>query len=278
MKRKVSLILLIMILSFNVLAAETEDLYSEAIQSINNWIESIPKDQYRSATDNEIFMWKVEIENSGGVSWDSESSYSILEKLANEIGNKQFIYENITFNKNSINFFQLQNYIKFYNYSYSDIPKPDDFFIETLEYYKGNISSVNEQWEWLYGFLQMLSFQEYYTSATLGPGTKNENFLNNLKSEYDNVLSVVNLYIILGDDLLTNNPTPILKSGRLYYDYAVNTYGRNLEVNVFLGQLYNFVYHWQDILSEDDKKRILNQVVPKYQNNDFAVKIYSLLN
>jgi hypothetical protein len=50
-----------------------------------------------------------------------------------------------------------------------------------------------------------------------------------------------------------------------------------MDLDLFLAQLYAFVNEWGDYLKKEDKEIILNFILPKYQENKYALKIYSIL-
>jgi len=246
-------------------AESTETAYEEVLQAIDNWIETIPADHYKAVEGNQVFQWKVGLEKTPV--WGPEK-FLYYTQLLEEIGGKEFVYEHYKFNEKSIRYYQFRHYAEYYLSTPQPTISPVDFFTQQYKFYKGHINSRNEQWVWLDGFFLFLG--GYY-------GDSQEDFVHSLASNcYTEVISVVEQYLLLSDYMLNYNPDVIMNYNNYYSSYTVFASTAS-ETDHVLGYLFSFVQRFNLKLDQTAKELILNFIIPKYQDNDFAIKLYAAL-
>lgn len=249
----------------------SNELYEIAIASIDNWLDSIPENQYQKATEDEIFRWKVMIEKNQGL-----GLFLTYYELLGEINQKEFIYENKIFNQKTIRYYQLFKYPDYFlsQADFSKIKvKPEKLLKTSYDYYRKNINKKEEQLAWLKQFMSFLSYYKHLINHKFYIEKINE-------TNYDIVANILNQYIIISKYYLTKESIniPLI----FLYTYNKNkpfiTIGLGNNENSILEVLYHFSDTWKEYLKSEDKKTILNFVLPKYQDSDYAVKIYSVLS
>lgn len=170
----------------------SDDYFSQAIYAIENWLESIPDKQYKSAASDEVFKWKVELEKC---SFDNYKKFVLYNKMLNEIGNKQFKYQRYIFNNKTLIYYQLDKYSNYYtdywdhNEGSEEPVSPTHFLKETYQFYINNVETKEEQWDWINQFITLVSYS-YYGAE--------EQYIASLRREsYNTVLEVLKQYIVL---------------------------------------------------------------------------------
>jgi len=266
----VLLISMIFIIIFTspVFSSDATDLYNKAINSIDTWLNSIPEDQYKKATNDEIFKWKVKLEKLE----NNYDRYIYYNELRNSIGNKEFKYEHEIYNKKTLKYRSIYPYSKYFSKSYDENLQieisPSEFLRDNYNYYKSNINSKKEQFTWLEKFMSFLSSDPYH-------GDKE--FYNSIvQNDYEIIQKILRSYITLGKYFLEKEPDYITNAPVYYSEYSRGS-TQSPEENI-LSHLESFSEALKPYLKQEEKDTILNYALPKYQNNDYAVKIYSILS
>lgn len=247
-------------------AESTETAYEKVLQAIDNWIGTIPAERYKVAEGDQVFQWKVGLEENptGG-----PERFLYYDELLKQIGTSEFTYGDYTnwkFNATSIRYYQVLHYADYYRNRHTITPS--EFFAKQYGFYKQHISSKAEQWVWLDGFFDFLN--GYYADSQ---GEFVDSLTTNCRAE---VIEVLKQYIFLSGYMLDKNPKVIL-NGEDYYSSSTVFYSGTSEVDHVLGQLLSFVQNFKSELKQPTKELILNFAIPKYQDSDVAVKLYAAL-
>lgn len=245
-----------------------DELYNESIVFINKWINSIPKDQYQKASEDQVFMWKVELEELD----NNYDRYIYYNELKKEIENKEFKYEHEIYNKKSLKYRSIYPYTKYFSKSYNENLEikisPSEFLRDNYNYYKSNINSKKEQFTWLEKFMSFLSSDPY---------NGDKEFYNSIvQNDYEIIQEILRNYITLGKYFLENEPDFITNATVYYSDSTL--FSSQSDAENILHHLEDFSDALKPYLKQEEKEIILNYALPKYQNNDYAVKIYSILS
>lgn len=245
----------------------TEEAYQRVLEAIDAWIATIPEGQYRQAEANDVFRWKVGLEETDPYSGERFIYY---DTLLDEIEDRQFYYDNWQYDAKTIRYYQLDLYDCYYSEEVgsADVIEPNVFFADRYVFYKQSIISTPEQWVWLAGFFDFFNYGWY---------SGREEFVYSLISNsYNDISDILEQYIFVSGYFLDNNPDVIIQDRNLY-STLTTFYSSETPVDKVLKRLYNFVLLYKDHLEEDDKETILNFILPAYQDNDYAVKIYAEL-
>lgn len=262
--RKVFTLVLVIVLifSFGIFAQNQEDstknAYQKVVKAINEWVETTPKQEYKEVESDQLFQWKLKLEeNTFGY-----GRYKVLEELLKKIEDREFSYNMGIYNSKSIRYFQLNQYSMYYRKAKQrseDPVDPNNFLLQKYEYYQSYIESKQEQWLWLSGFISFLS-------SSYAESIANEN--------YDILSQILNQYIFLTKHYLEKNPDKLMKASDLYS--TASTFAQ-ATVDLILRNLHAFSASAGSYLEEEERKLILNFVLPKYKDRDMAVKIYKAL-
>src|SRR5690554_6463961 len=101
----VILLLLLTIVSSNTYGQDNP--YTEMIRAIERWLESNPRLEFGSADQEQVFRWKVAIEQAG---YRSEDRFLVYQEILTDIGERQFTYEHTIYNATSLRAFMLDTY------------------------------------------------------------------------------------------------------------------------------------------------------------------------
>lgn len=235
--------------------------YTDMILAIENWLESRPRPDFASTEQEQVFRWKVAIEQAG---YDSEDRFLVYQALLKEIGDKEFTYQHMVYNATSIRAFMLETY-PFGVQRSAEIPRPDRFWADMYSWYQGHVSSKAEQMRWLEGFLSFLSHRSGTDVDLL------------IEDHYDTIRDAIVQYLALLELYLSGE----IRSSSLLDVYQTTT------TFLVMGDAKEMAFHTlaqfanSDIaskLARNDKDMILAFVVPKYAHYDAVVRIYAALS
>lgn len=250
-------------ISFASQSEETVKAHQKAIQAIENWLNKIPKERYEKAQSEDIFQWKLSIEENQ----DKCERFQLYNKLLEEIGNKKFVYNASIFNTKTIRYYQLSLYYSCYK-SQGGV-EPSQFLSSIYSFYKGHINSKNEQWIWLDQFLSFLGGGRF--------GEDRPKLSSELASNSYGVISnMLKEYLFISDHIVKNN-SELIKNKDIFYTENPGAWATYNSENVVLKRIYNFVKMFQGYLKESEKEAIKKFLLPTYQEQDYTVKIYSIL-
>lgn len=68
-----------------------------------------------------------------------------------------------------------------------------------------------------------------------------------------------------------------MNTGNYYSDISIFASSLN-NVDSILNKLYTFSDTWGKYMSQEEKNIILNFILPEFEDNDYSVKIYSVLS
>ena len=104
-----------------------------------------------------------------------------------------------------------------------------------------------------------------------------DSFINLLRTNsYPEVIEILKQYLILSDYIFANNSDAIINLGSISSKNKI--WASSLKkIDVLLEPLVKFSDSWGKYLPQEDKDMILNFILPRYEDVDKAVKIYSLL-
>jgi len=124
--------------------------YDEMIESINRWLQSNEQYEFHSATEQEAFMWRLEVEGLGY--GRDKANFERVRKLIDDIGDKSFTYQGTVYNKESLQ----ANLLRYYpSYTYGD---PLGFLLEQYEWFKVGVTEKRKQVYWLMEYLNYIGW------------------------------------------------------------------------------------------------------------------------
>ena len=225
---------------------------------------------YAIAESTDKFLnWKLKLDEY----WcDDYKKFILLNKLSDEIGYSQFEYYNFIYNKKTIIYYQLECYTGYYsdyldyNDSIDNLILPSQYLEKTFSYYQINIKNKEEKWDWINGFMKVINFSSWEKEYTSSLYNNNYSTVNKILSEY----------LELADYFLSNNPKVIENTGYYYANFTTLN-PTTTTLNDVLGKLYDFSENWSEYMNQEEKDLLLNFLIPEYQKNPYAVKIYSKL-
>ena len=273
LKKMIIFTLVIFLFSSFVIPIKNQDKLNkhdyQIFSKIINEIININNFYSIEASDDKFLNWKLDLDQY----WCNDyKKFILFSKLSDDIGNSQFEYDNFIYNKKTIAYYQLECYTEYYsdyldyNDTLDNLIRPSQYLKETYSYYQNNIKNQEEKWDWVNSFMKVINFSSF-----------GEEYISSLyKNNYSTVIKILSEYLGLADYFLSNDPAVIKNTGYYYANFTSLT-PTTTTLNDVFGRLYNFSDSWSEYLNQEEKDLILNFVIPKYQNNPYADRIYSTL-
>ena len=268
MKKRIFFIGVVFLILIGIgLSNTVEENYSNALKAIDKWLTSLDKNTFVEATSQELFNWKLKIESAE----DIAEKFLAFVDIYKEIGDKEFVYDDWIYNRNSLMYRKIVNYGNYAYYKKTFYKgSPSIFLRETYDYYKNNIVSKEEQYEWLHAYMTFLDFSGWRTNKDV--------FIKKLTTDsYPIVEDILKQYMILTKYFLENNTEVILNVG-YYYSQTGIMWSSKSETESALEELTKVVKGWAEYFKPDIKNNILSFIMDEFPETDQAVQIYAALN
>jgi len=266
MKKKIFFIGVVFLILIGIgLSNTVEENYSNALKAIDEWVQSIPTQNYHELNTNELFQYKLKIENTS-----YENEYLVYKFIYDNIDDNEFIYEKNIYNKKSLIYYMLKSYVSCYKEHKEEIINPSEMLQLAYDEYT-NSNNEEEQINWLAVFMEYISFYG-------GSYKYEKDFIDNLsKNSYTIVIELVNTYMLLSNHLLETNEDVVMNIGYYFSKTGIFASFANLQARM-LNRLVEFSETWHNFLKQENKDRIVSYMLEYYPDADQTVKIYSLLN
>ena len=224
--------------------------YDEMIESINRWLQSNEQYEFHSATEQEAFMWRLEVERLGY--GRDKANFERVRKLIDDIGDKSFTYQGTVYNKESLQ----ANLLRYYpSYTYGD---PLGFLLEQYEWFKVGVTEKRKQVYWLMEYLDYIGWL-----------SRDGNAVNSLTGEYRYMVNE-----ILSQVMAFAEDKEVYDYDLVYMpDYIIIW----ADVESYLNKIDSFLYYWAEFMTDDEKELMLNWLIPTFAEHDVSVKIYHKL-
>lgn len=245
---------------YHMHARNSKDTYEKMISAIDDWLTSRSMPVFKSPEAEEKFKWRVEMEKISNAR--EIDKFIFFSKLLNEIGDKEFIYEEWIYNNHSIRAKLIEYYPT--NERNKKVPKPSTFFIEMYNWYKDNMTSKLEQIYWLRLFLDFLSDLD-------------EIDLEN-DMVYNAILDIVKQYLAIAKYYSTSVEKSEITAidTNAYNTRHYLTFSSETAEDFLLKKLIRLVESTiGGLLKEEDKATIVKAVVSDFPDADSTVKIFA---
>lgn len=230
--------------------------YDEMIESINRWLQSNEQYEFHSATEQEAFMWRLEIEKIESLGHGRDkANFERVRKLIDDIGDKSFTYQGKVYNKESLQALLLRYYP---SYTYGD---PLGFLLEQYEWFKVGVTEKRKQVYWLMEYLNYIGWL-----------SRDGNAVNSLTGEYRYMVNE-----ILSQVMAFAEDKEVYDYGFVYTDYIMIWVDvENYLIN-YLNKIDRFLGYWAEFMTDDEKELMLNWLIPTFAEYDVSVRIYHKL-
>ena len=264
MKKIVIIWSLVVILSLilGTTAVEATASYDSMMSAIQNWYQSNPKIEFHSAEAQKVFEWRVALAKFDYV--QKVERFGVHETLLNEIGDYEFSYDNYQYNSKSTRAKMLADY-PFTTYDQT-IVDPIVLFDKTYHWYTEAITDTREHIYWL---RELLWFVHWLSDAG-----DNTTFCREYATELNEMCQQWIALIKTNEGMSTRFWRDTYD---IYFDseFSAKSY---LEKNdLTLRPLYFFVRDVAAALTDRTKDAIVKLIVPDYIDDDWAVRIYSVI-
>jgi|LFRM01.1.fsa_nt_gb hypothetical protein len=241
--------------------------YEEMIQAMEAWIASNPRAEFDSAEAAQVFEWRVGLEKLG---YQDRERFDFFRTLLDEIGDRQFVYQQNRYHKRSIQAKILESYPEAH-IGEDGVPDPVAFFKDMRAFYKANISSITEQAYWINAFLDFLAdFRRYSVEPSVARRMVEE--------AGEEIHEVVVEFIAIAQYYLAESKDELKNIDYVYTNYSMVILLGSEALDMFLRPLNRFADSLiASLMAKEDRQAIIDFLVPKYADNDTVVKIYSAL-